>query len=59
MKDKRYMEIVEKLGFEPKDYIPQLLHTENDNFENPFDVLSYDELMYLQQNNYFKESVSQ
>ena len=59
MKDKRDMEIVEKLGFEPKDYKPLLLHTENDNLENPFDVLTLEEIKYLQQNNYFKTTVSQ
>lgn len=54
MKDNLYNLIVEKLGFEPKDYSPELCHTENDNIENPFNVLTLEELKYLQNNDYFR-----
>lgn len=54
MKDNLYNLIVEKLGFEPKDYSLELCHTENDNIENPFDVLTLEELKYLQKNDYFR-----
>ena len=55
MKDKMYSEIVKKLGFEPKEYKPQLDHTENDQFESPFSILSLEELRYLQKNNFFRD----
>ena len=55
MKDNIYNTIINKLGFEPKEYSPQLCHTENDNTTNPFDVLSLEELTYLQKNNLFSK----
>ncbi|MGN0367721.1 MAG: hypothetical protein ACI4EK_02980 [Wujia sp.] len=55
MKDKNlYDEIVKKLGFEPKDYIFNQSHTENDQSESPFSILTLDELRFLQNNNYFR-----
>lgn len=54
MKDNSlYDEIVKKLGFEPKDYIFVQSHTENDQDESPFSILTLEELRYLQENNYF------
>ena len=51
---KRYDEIIDKLGFEPKDYCPvrpQGGFTENDNRKSPFAVLSLEELLFLRDNN--------
>lgn len=58
MKDNVYNTIVKKLGFEPKEYSPELCHTENDNFENPFNILSLEELKYLQKNNLFSSNTN-
>lgn len=47
---KRYKEIVDKLGFEPKDYEPERPKegfTENDNRKSPFAALSLEELLFL------------
>ncbi len=53
-KDKEmYQQIVNKLGFEPKNYKPTLKNMENDNENNPFDILTLEELKYLKRNNYF------
>ena len=57
MKNDKYSQIVRKLGFEPKNYIPDLSDTENDNYVNPFSVLSIEELHFLQNNNYFRDYV--
>lgn len=56
MKDNMYDSIVKKLGFEPRDYSPKLSHTENDNLDNPFNILTLEELKYLQENNLFSKS---
>lgn len=46
---------LKKLGFEPKDYIAEYDHTENDRLESPFDRLSLEELRYLQEHIFFRE----
>lgn len=52
-KDEKYEEICKKLGFIPSelsdDDVPA---EENDNFKNPFSVLSADENIYLYENGY-------
>lgn len=54
MNDKnRYEQIVKKLGFKPKDYVFNPSHTENDQSESPFSILSLEELRFLQENNFF------
>ena len=58
MKDEKiYREIVRKLGFEPKDYVFVQSHTENDQDESPFSVLTLEELRFLKKNDYFQKSV--
>ena len=54
--DEMYKSIVSKLGFEPKDYTPDLKDYECDNFESPFDILSLDELRFLLQNDCFRNA---
>lgn len=52
-KDKKYEEICKKLGFIPSelsnDDVPA---EENDNFKNPFSVLTVEEELYLYNNGY-------
>lgn len=58
--DSDYMEmkqkIIDKLGFEPKDYNEQSkswtdVH-EQDNIPNPFAVLTMEELLFMREHNY-------
>ena len=47
-KDKKYEDICKKLGFIPSEL--------EDNFKNPFSVLSADEIIYLYENGYLTKS---
>lgn len=49
-----YNDIVKKLGFEPKDYVFNQSHTENDQNKSPFSVLTLEELRFLQENKFFR-----
>lgn len=51
-KTKKYMQICEKLGFEPSKYIPPKAETEDDNWRNPFLKLSSEEIDFLYVNGY-------
>lgn len=55
--EKIYDEIVKKLGFEPKEYVFDCSHTENDQSTSPFSMLTLDELRFLQKNDYFKINI--
>ena len=46
-KDKKYEDICKKLGFIPSELEDDVPAEENDNFKNPFSVLSADEIIYL------------
>ena len=52
-RDKKYEEICKKLGFIPSelsnDDVPA---EENDNYKNPFSVLTVEEELYLYNNGY-------
>lgn len=50
--DKKYQEIIEKLGFELSEYQLPDATTEDDNRINPFSVLSLEEMEYLYDNGY-------
>lgn len=56
-KDKKYEEICKKLGFIPSelsnDDVPA---EENDNYINPFSVLTVEEELYLYNNGYLTKS---
>lgn len=56
-KDKKYEEICKKLGFIPSelsnDDVPA---EENDNYVNPFSVLTVEEELYLYNNGYLTKS---
>ncbi len=57
---KKYKEIVDKLGFEPKDYEPERPKegfTENDNRKSPFAALSLEELLFLRDNNLLQKGL--
>ena len=50
-----FQQIINKLGFDIKDYNPKdhkKAHEQN-NIPNPFDKLSLKELLFLQENVYF------
>lgn len=50
--DKKYQQIIEKLGFELSEYQLPDATTEDDNRINPFSVLSLEEMEYLYDNGY-------
>ena len=52
MKDKKYDEICQKLGFEPRNYKFPNFDTEDDSWESPFKILTVDEIDYLYKNGY-------
>jgi hypothetical protein len=54
-KEVMYDDICKKLGFIPNEYNPALKDTEYDDEENPFKVLSSDEIMFLYQNGYLNK----
>ena len=57
---KKYKEIVDKLGFEPKDYKtirPENGFTEDDNRKSPFSILSIEELRFLRDNNLLQKGL--
>ena len=51
-KDEKYEAICEKLGFIPSEYNPELPDHEDDTYVNPFEVLEFEELIYLRDNGY-------
>lgn len=55
-KDKKYEDICKKLGFIPSELGDDVPAEENDNFKNPFSVLSADEIIYLYENGYLTKS---
>lgn len=50
--DKEYNRICEKLGFIPTQYKAPATNTEDDNWVNPFSVLTIAEQDYLYENGY-------
>lgn len=55
MQNSMYDEITRKLGCEVKDVVFPCDTTENDKLENPFDVLTLEEIGYIRKNNFFPE----
>lgn len=53
MNDDLYKSITEKLGTIPEKYKAIYDNTENDNMYSQMDLLSYEELLYLKEHNYF------
>ena len=54
MKDNEiYKNIVKKLGCDPKDVVLHFEANEDDSTENPFDVLTIEELDFLRDNKCF------
>ena len=52
-KDKEYKRICEKLGFIPSEYTAkETTVTEDDNWTNPFSVLTTEEINFLYENGY-------
>lgn len=51
-KDKEYKRICEKLGFVPSKYKAPETDSEDDNWINPFSVLTVDEVQFLYINGY-------
>ena len=51
-KEKEYKRICGKLGFIPSKYEAPEIDTEDDNWENPFSILTTDEVMFLYTNGY-------
>ena len=47
VKDDKLQAIVDKIGFDPRDFNPQLSDTEDDRVVSPFRVLTGEELDYL------------
>ena len=50
--DKEYKRICDKLGFVPLEYKPPETDGEDDRWENPFSMLTPDEILYLYKNGY-------
>jgi hypothetical protein len=50
--DKEYKRICEKLGFIPSEYKAKKTSSEDDNWVNPFSVLSIEEQDFLYDNGY-------
>lgn len=50
--DKKYEEICNKMGCEPKDIKIPYSHTEDDTWVSPFSVLTIEEMDYLYDNGY-------
>ena len=53
MMGKEYKRICDKLGFVPSEYQLPKTDGEDDNWENPFSILTPDEINYLYKNGYF------
>lgn len=51
-KDQKYKEICNKLGFIPSEYKPEYKGYEDDTWENPFMILSCEEIEFLYYNVY-------
>jgi len=47
VKDEKIQAICDKLGFDPRDFNPQLSDTEDDRPVSPFRILTSEELRYL------------
>lgn len=56
-KDIEYERICKKIGFIPSEYKPDesVIYTEDDNCENPFSKLTYEENLYLIKNGYLNK----
>ena len=52
---KEYERICKKLGCEPKDIIIPNFETEDDNWVNPFSVLTLEENIFLCENGYLNK----
>ena len=50
--DKEYKRICDKIGFAPSKYQLSQTEGEDDNWENPFSILTPDEINYLYKNGY-------
>lgn len=50
--EEKYKQICEKLGFDPATYRADISDTEDDNWENPFYILSTEEIMFLYNGKY-------
>ena len=53
-KESEYQRICVKLGFVPSEYVAPKTDTENDNWNNPFLVLTSEEIDFLYLNGYLK-----
>ena len=53
--DKEYKRICDKLGFIPSEYKYPETDGEDDNWENPFLVLTVEEIEYLWKNGYLSQ----
>ena len=53
--EEMYAAIVAKIGFDPKEYIPELKPYECDHFKSPFEVLTVEELEFLLRNKCFPQ----
>ena len=51
-KELEYQRICDKLGFVPSEYVAPKADTENDNWTNPFLVLTSEEIDFLYINKY-------
>ena len=54
-KAKEYKRICDKLGFKPSEFKAPEFTTEDDNWENPFMVLTSDEISFLYDNGYLNK----
>ena len=53
MLNEEYMRICEKLGFIPSEFKTDATGSEDDNWVNPFSVLTVEEIDFLYKNGYF------
>lgn len=53
--DNEYKRICNKLGCKPSEVIISDSETEDDNWKNPFSVLSVEEIDYLYENGYMNQ----
>ena len=55
MEDKRYKSICKKLGFEPRNYKFPDFQTEDEAWNDPFKVLTAEDIDYLYENGYLNQ----
>ena len=53
--DKKYKSICEKLGFEPRNYKFPDFQTEDETWNDPFKVLTVEDIDYLYENGYLNQ----